>query len=160
MDATRVHLFITHLPVFGLFLSILALIYGVIKKERQVKIVSLLILIIAVVGGIISFQTGHEAEETAEKITGISEAAIEEHEESAETTVIFFYALGAIAMMSLYAVSADKSFARPLLIGVLVVSALAFYYVAQTASLGGKIRHTEISGQDTGAVIHENGHDD
>lgn len=160
MDPTRVHLFITHLPVFGLFFSVLALIYGFVRKERQVKIVSLVILIIAVVGGIIAFQTGHEAEETAEKIPGISEAVIEEHEESAETTAVFFYALSAIALVGLYAVIADKGFAQPLLILVLATSVLAFYFVAQTASLGGKIRHTEISGQDTGAVIHENDDDD
>lgn len=159
MDATRVHLFITHLPVFGIFVSVAGLIYGLIKNQKHVKIFSLLILIIAIVGGIISFQTGHEAEETIEKIAGISEAVVEEHEESAETTMVFFYVLGIMALASLYAEGSGKGFARPLLILVLVSCVLSFYFVAQTASLGGKIRHTEISGQDAGTVVHDDHHD-
>lgn len=160
MDATRIHLFITHLPVFALFLSVLSLIYGLVKKDKRVKIVSLVILIIAVGGGIIAFQTGHEAEETVEKVAGVSEITIEEHEESAEITVVFFYALGVIALVSLYAVGADKGFARPLLLLSIGISILAFYFVAQTASLGGKIRHTEISGQSVSPATHEQDRDD
>jgi len=75
MDATRIHLFITHLPVFGIFLGFMALLFGLIRKDRQVKIVSLLILVIAISGGIIAFQTGESAEETVENIAGLSKHA-------------------------------------------------------------------------------------
>ena len=103
MDATRVHLFITHLPVFGLFLGFLALLYGIIRNERQVKIVSLAILLICVVGGIIAFRTGESAEHTVENIAGISENTVEEHEESAEVTNLFFYGLAFLLAGGLYA---------------------------------------------------------
>ena len=145
MDATRVHLFITHLPVFGIFLGFMALLFGLIRKDRQVKIVSLLILLIAISGGIIAFQTGESAEETVENLTGISENTIEEHEESAELTILFFYALGILTLISLSLELKNNKYARQVLFLVMALSILTFFLVVRTAALGGKIRHTEIS---------------
>ncbi|HEY9487410.1 MAG TPA: hypothetical protein VIQ51_03720, partial [Chryseosolibacter sp.] len=62
MDATRIHLVITHLPVFGLFLGFFALLYGFLRKDKGVKIVSLAIIFVSMVGGVIAFQTGEPAE--------------------------------------------------------------------------------------------------
>lgn len=144
MDATRIHLLITHLPVFGLFIGALALIYGLIQKSREVKIMSLAILLISVIGGIIAFQTGHEAEETVEHMAGVTESVIEQHEESAETTVLLFYGLGILALAGLYFEVKEKALARPFLLVVIAATLITFSFVARTASLGGKIRHTEI----------------
>lgn len=146
MDSTRVHLFITHLPVFGLFLGFLALTYGLIRKDRQVKIVSLSIVLVATIGAFIAFQTGEGAEETAEHIAGVSEDAIHEHEESAEFAIVFFYGVGILSMVALYLETKAKRYAKELSIAVLALSAVTFFLVAQTANLGGKIRHTEIVG--------------
>lgn len=144
MDATRVHLFITHLPVFGLFLGFLALAYGLIRNDRQVKIVSLSIVLIATIGAFIAFQTGEGAEETAEHIAGVSEDAIHEHEESAEFAILFFYGVGILSLVALYLEAKVRRYARELSIAVLALSAVTFFIVARTASLGGKVRHTEI----------------
>lgn len=147
MDATYVHLTITHLPVFGLFLGFLALAYGLIRRETQVKLVALAIIIIATVGAIIAFSTGESAEERVEHLSGITHDAIEKHEESAELTIIFFYGLGMLSLITLFLESRSKKYANTLSLIVLCFTVLAFYFVAQTAVLGGKIRHTEIGGE-------------
>jgi uncharacterized membrane protein len=144
MDSTRVHLFITHLPVFGLFLGFLALAYGLIRNDRQVKIVSLFIVLVATIGAFIAFQTGEGAEETAEHIAGVSEDAIHEHEESAEFAILFFYGVGILSLVALYLEAKAKRYAKELSLAVLAFSAVTFFIVARTANLGGKIRHTEI----------------
>lgn len=144
MDPTRVHLFITHLPVFGLFLGFLALAYGFIRNDRQVKIVSLSIVLIATIGAFIAFQTGEGAEETAEHIAGVSEDVIHEHEESAEFAILFFYGVGILSLVALYLETKSKRYARELSLAVLALTAVTFFIVARTATLGGKIRHTEI----------------
>ena len=149
MDATRIHLFITHLPVFGLFLGFLVLLYGIIKDERHVKIVSVFVLLICVVGGIIAFLTGESAEHTVENITGISETTVEEHEESAELTNYFFYGLGILSLGGLYAELKRSKYSKQLLIITLVFTAVTFSFVVWTASLGGKIRHPEIDNPNT-----------
>jgi uncharacterized membrane protein len=149
MDGTRIHLFITHLPVFGLFLGFLVLLYGIIKDERHVKIVSLAIVLISVVGGIIAFRTGESAEHTVENITGISEDAVEEHEESAEVTNLFFYGLGILSLGGLYVELKRKKYSKQVLLAVMAFTIVTFSFVAWTASLGGKIRHPEIDNPNT-----------
>lgn len=109
------------------------------------KDISLAIIIVAIAGGLIAFQTGEPAEETVENISGVTEDAIEIHEESAELTNVFFIGLGILSIVSLYAEVKGKRFAKDILLVVLAFSALTFYFVVRTASLGGKIRHTEIS---------------
>src|SRR5688572_4918735 len=144
MDATRIHLFITHLPVFGIFLGTLALVFGLIRKDLQVKIVSYAIIVISIVGGIIAFQTGEGAEHAVESIAGLSDTAIEKHEESAELAVLFIYGLGLLSLLAMYFELKGKPLAKQCSYIVLAVSAITFYFVASTASLGGKIRHDEI----------------
>jgi len=144
MDLTRVHLFITHLPVFGLFLGFLALLYGALRKDKQVKMVSHFIVIVATIGALIAFQTGEFAEETVEDITGVTHDAIEEHEESAEVTILFFYGLGILSVIGLYLEMKAKKYASQLSLAVLAFTAVTFFFVSRTALLGGKIRHTEI----------------
>lgn len=144
MDATRIHLTITHLPVFGLFLGFLALLYGIIRKESQVKLVALSIILIATVGALIAFTTGESAEETVEHISGVTHEVIEEHEEAAERTIVFFYGLGLISAIALFLEWRQKRYANRVSLVVLCWAALAFYFVVQTAVLGGKIRHTEL----------------
>jgi uncharacterized membrane protein len=147
MDATRIHLFITHLPVFGIFLGSLVLVFGLIRKDSQVKIVSYAIIVISIVGGIIAFETGEEAEHAVEGIAGLSDSAIEKHEESAELAVWLIYSLGLLSLLAMYFEVNAKALARQLSYIILVISVVTFYFVANTASLGGKIRHNEI-GQD------------
>ena len=145
MDATRIHLFITHLPLFGLFLGFFVLLFGVLRKDKGVKVVALAVILVAITGGIIASQTGEFAEDTVENIGGISHDAVELHEESAEITILFLAGLGVLSAIGLYLEITHKRLAKQALVMVLVVSVVAFYFVARTAMSGGKIRHTEIS---------------
>ena len=148
MDATRIHLFITHLPVFGLFLGLIVLGYGFFQKDTQVKVVALALIFIAAVGGLVAFQTGEPAEERVENITAVSHSTVEEHEEAAELTVLFIYALAVLSLISLYFELKRMKYSKQLLLMVMLVSIITFFAVARTALLGGQIRHTEIGDQD------------
>ena len=145
MDATRIHLMITHLPLFGLFLGFFALLYGFFGKNKGVKIVALAIIVVAIVGGWIAFQTGESAEHRVENIAEVSHDAVEAHEEAGELTNIFVTGLGLVSLVALYGEVKGKRFAKQVIIAVLILSIVSFFLVARTASLGGKIRHTEIS---------------
>src|SRR5690606_1198871 len=114
----------------------------------HVKVVGLAIIIIASVGGIIAFQTGEAAEATVEKISTVSGDIVEEHEESAEFTVLFIYALAVLSLASLYFELKGMKYSKQLVIAVMLVSVITFFAVARTALLGGKIRHTEIGAKD------------
>ena len=145
MYATRIHLFITHLPLFGLFLGFFVLLFGFLRQDKWVKVVALAMMIVAIAGGLIASQTGEFAEETVENIPEVSHDAVELHEESAETAMVFLGGLGVLSVIGLYLEIKDKRYAKQTMAVVLTLTVLAFYFVARTAMLGGKIRHTEIS---------------
>lgn len=144
MDLTHLHLLITHLPIFGVLLGMLVLIYGLYTDSHQTLLASYLVLSIACLGGLIAYLTGESAEETVEQIRGISKSMVESHEESAEWSII---GLGILAIIDLFALILNvrlKAFRRKIAIVILVLSIICFALAARTGYLGGQIRHTEI----------------
>ena len=70
--------------------------------------------------------------------------SVEAHEEAGEISNVFFIGLGLLSIAALYFEAKNRRFSRQLLIAVLALSLITFYFVARTATLGGKIRHVEI----------------
>src|SRR5690606_35255273 len=83
MDQTRLHLFITHLPVFGAALGLIVCLLGMRWKNTQTIKAAWYVLLLTALGAAVAYITGEAAEETVEHTAGISEDAIEEHEDAA-----------------------------------------------------------------------------
>ena len=144
MDFTHLHLLITHLPIFGSLLGAMVLIYGLYKNSHQTVLAAYLVLVIASLGGLISYLTGEPAEETVEKIHGISKSVIDSHEESAEIAIISLAILGIFSLFVLVFNVKLIAFKRQIALVILAFSIICFGLVARTGYLGGQIRHTEI----------------
>jgi uncharacterized membrane protein len=145
MDFTHLHLLITHLPIFGILLGALVLIYGLYTDSSHTLSASYLVFSVACLGGAIAYLTGEPAEETVEQIQGISKSMIESHEESAELSVIGFGILGLFSLFILFFSAKLMVFKRKIAVGMLVLSIICFALAARTGYLGGQIRHTEVS---------------
>jgi hypothetical protein len=74
--------------------------------------------------------------------------------------MLFFYGLGFLSCISLFIELKQKRYAKPLLFVILAVSVVTFLFVARTASLGGKIRHTELMGETKNSVDRPEVEDD
>ncbi|WP_285057600.1 DUF2231 domain-containing protein [Pedobacter ginsengisoli] len=144
MDLTHLHLIITHLPIFGIFLGILLLIYGLYINSSQTLFASYLVFSVACLGGLIAYVTGESAEETVEHIRGISKSLVESHEESAEVSVIGFGILWVVSFLALFFKNKLVAFNRKIAVVILVLSVICFALAARTGYLGGQIRHTEV----------------
>jgi len=144
MDLTHLHLIITHLPIFGIFLGILVLIYGLYINSSQTLFASYLVFSVACLGGLIAYVTGESAEETVEHIRGISKSLVESHEESAEVSVIGFGILWVVSFLALFFNNKLVAFNRKIAVVILVLSVICFALAARTGYLGGQIRHTEV----------------
>jgi len=144
MDATHLHLVLTHFPIIGTIIGIEILTYGYIFKNLEIKKISLIIFILMGLLTIPVFLSGEEAGETVEKIAGISEQLIEEHEELAEKVIWLMGLLGIISLLSLFAIFKKSSFAKVMTLVALIVSIVTFGLFAQVGNLGGQIRHSEI----------------
>lgn len=145
MNQTHIHLFITHLPIFGSILGGLVLAQSLWTKSNLTKIAAYNIFIISAIGAGIAYLTGEAAEETVENIQGVSEAIIEQHEEFALFALISLIILGVASILGLFLTLRKSQMTKAIALVILLISIISFGLVARTGYLGGQIRHTEIS---------------
>ena len=144
MDATHLHLTLTHFPIVGTIIGIGILIYGLLSKNLETQKVALSIFALMSIITIPVFLTGGEAEETVEHLAGVSEQSIEDHEELAEKAIWLMALLGILSVVGFFAIIKKQSFAKAITLITLIMSLGTFGIFAQVGNLGGQIRHSEI----------------
>lgn len=156
MNAAQIHLALNHVP---LFLSVIGggiLIFGMIKKNESFKTLSLYLLVAAALFALPVFFTGEGTEELVEKLPGVQEAAIEKHEDMAKAALAVIIAGGVIALAGLF-FQRNRTAGRIIFIAALILSLASFGVMAQTAHLGGLIRHnSELNSSQQGATDQQN----
>jgi uncharacterized membrane protein len=157
MNATQIHLVFNHAPVFFSITGALMLLTGLAISSRPVQNAALSLIVIAALAIIPVYLTGEGAEEAVEQL-GVSEALVESHEELAKASLFIMQLAGAAAALAILSVYYRAKLARAFTIASLVISLFAFGFIAQTAHLGGKIRHTELAGSSAGAEAQTNEH--
>jgi uncharacterized membrane protein len=145
MNQTHIHLLITHLPIFGSILGGLVLAHGIWTKSNQTKMAAYLVLIISSIGAVIAYLTGEGAEETVEKIQGVSEKIIDQHGDFAVYALVALCILGAASLLGLFFAFINSTLSRTVAMITLIISLVSFGLIAYTGYLGGQIRHTEIN---------------
>lgn len=144
MNQTHIHLFITHLPIFGSMLGAIVLTHGLYSRSNDTKIAAYFLFIISAIGAGVAYLTGEAAEETVEKIPGVVEATIKAHQEFAMFALISLIILGVASLVGLFFTLRKSQLTRTTAFVVLLISLISFGLVARTSYLGGQIRHTEI----------------
>lgn len=143
MNASQIHLALTHLPVVLSLAGMVALAISFIKTNIALRRTALYILLIAGVAALPVFFTGEGAEEVVEHMPGVSDSLIERHEEVAKLGLITILAAAVLALISLLRFL-SATLAKRMAAAVLLISLVSTGLMAQTAHLGGQIRHTEI----------------
>lgn len=143
MNPSQVHLALNHAPLFFSITGGIILLYGMMKKNEYINRLSFFFLVAAALLTIPVFLTGEGTEEMVENLPGVSENLIEEHEEMAKIALGIILATGAGALFSLF-FRRNPAISRFCLWACLLLSLASFGAMAQTAHLGGMIRHTEI----------------
>ena len=144
MNWAHVHLMINHIPVLGTVFGALLLVYALVRKNEEIKRVSLGIFVIIAVATVPVYLTGEPAEEMVEHLPGVEEPIIEEHEEAALIAFIAIGILGVAALGVLWRYRHTNTIPQKFVLAGLILSILVFGLMAWTADLGGKIRHSEI----------------
>jgi uncharacterized membrane protein len=143
MNASQLHLALTHLPVVLSLVGMIALLVSYIKTNTSLRKTALYILVIAGVAALPVFFSGEGAEEVVENLPGVSGSLIEKHEAVAKLGLFAILAAAVLALISLPRFVALK-LKNGIAISALVVSFISTGLMVQTAHLGGQIRHTEI----------------
>ena len=154
MNSVQMHLALTHVPVVLSLVGLIMLVVAFFIKNSTITKTSYILIVIAGIAALPVFFTGEGAEEAIENLPGVSEAIIERHEDVAKLTMI------SIAVAGLAALTALFSFRRQIAtrvskVVVLLLAIASGGLMAQTAHLGGQIRHTEIRN----SVAFQNGNE-
>jgi hypothetical protein len=148
MNFSHAHLYLNHLPVVGMFFSLL--LYGVAwkLKNETVEKVAIGFLTLSALLIVPAYLTGEPAEESYSFPSG-TEYFIEEHEEMGKVTLIAGFLVGLFGLLGLTLKRAPWNlfFKR----ACVIVSGFTAILLVITASRGGQIRHTEIRSNSTPA---------
>lgn len=154
MTATHLHLLITHVPVLGVLFGFFIMAYAVFSKKDEVKKVAYTIFVLSALITVPTYLTGERSEESVENLPGVSEIIIEKHEDIAKVAAILTYILGIFALVGLFAKVSDKN-KNLVMLSTFALSFITAGVMAQTANLGGQIRHSEIRDNNLGSVNNE-----
>lgn len=142
MNAAHLHLLINHLPLWGVVLGLLVGLYGAWRRSEDAVRVALMLFVVAALGAVAAYFSGHAAEEIVEAL-GRSHEAIETHEEAGNLAAYLTIALGVLALGTLLRRRPVASAWRTAL---LVLAVVTLGVVGYAANLGGRISHPEITG--------------
>lgn len=144
MNEVQLHLAFNHIPLIFPVAGILILITGFLVKSELVKRIAYMLFIFGGVAAALAIWSGEGAEEVAEKLPGVTDQLIHEHEEMAEKFAMLSYILAALSAATLYGSWKKMAWSRIASYLIVVVAAVGLFLAQQTGHLGGQIRHTEI----------------
>jgi disulfide bond formation protein DsbB len=139
-----IHVLINPLPVYGLAMGLIGLIVAFFLKSRPAQIVALIVVLIAAASAWPVYEFGEQAKDRVLSMENeVGGAWLEEHQDRAEDLIWFFYALAALSVVALAAPAKWPRSTTPLLLAVILLSAVTLGCGGYIAYAGGKIRHRE-----------------
>lgn len=155
MNSSQIHLALTHVPVILSFVGLVLLAIALIRKNDILTKTAFYMLLAAGLFALPVYFTGEGAEEMVEEVPGVSEAIISRHEEFANIALAVIGIGGLTALAGLFVNSKRQVFRVVRLVTFFIALASAAA-MAQTAHLGGQIRHSEIRPGFTGQTSEGN----
>ena len=139
-----VHVLLNPLPVYGLALGLVALTIALALRSREARICAFILILIAATS---AWPVIHYGRQGYDRVKAMSDNEgkewLEEHEHRGEGLMYAFYALAAIALISIGAEWKRSKAALPLTILTLVLAAGTLGVGAYIGYAGGHIRHKE-----------------
>ncbi|MBI2568812.1 MAG: hypothetical protein HYV63_17470 [Candidatus Schekmanbacteria bacterium] len=146
MDFVQIHLILNHLPPIGALFALIAVIAGALRNEDAVLRLGLVVGTAALSLIVPVYLTGERAEEVAERLPGVTEELIHEHEEAAEAALAVALVAAAVSGGGLVAWRLSPRLKRAAVSATVVLYLAALGAATNAGRLGGEIRHSELRG--------------
>lgn len=144
MTAAHVHLILTHVPIVGVAVAALLFVVAWAKGSAPFQRVALSFIVLFALLTIPLYFTGEAAEEVVERMPGVSEPVLEEHEEAGGVSFAAVELLGAVALLGLLAFRRRPGIPAAFSAVIVVLSLVSTGLLVYTGSLGGQIRRPEL----------------
>ena len=103
-NAPHLHLLTNHLPIFGIFMGLLALVLAFWWKSDVGKRIALVLLLVTNAGAYVTFKLGQYAYRPVRSIADeVGQGWLDTHMERAESGIYVFYLAVCIILAALYA---------------------------------------------------------
>ncbi len=153
MNPAHLHLLLTHLPVLGSVFGLCLLLLALLQGNQELKRTSFWVFVLAACAALPTYFTGQPAGALLLKVMpGLSPDPGDQHAEIAIVALIAAGILGAVALGGLLVYRRGKRAPGWFTCVALTLAVITTSMMVWTASLGGKIRHTEI--QETESTRH------
>lgn len=141
------HLLTNHIPIFVTLSGLLVLGLGFWWKNREVRRAALLLLLVGIAGGLVTYWLGQQAYKPVRGLADeVGQDWLDLHMERAEG-VVWLYWLGALGALTALVMNWRESrFALPAAIVAGALGTATLGASGWIADAGGKIRHPEIRG--------------
>lgn len=149
MNTAHLHLLLNHFPIIGTLIGSGLLVWGLTRKQDNTKSAGALILLLMAIIAVAVYLTGEPAEDSVEKLPGVSETMIELHEEAATWAIWLMSITGVVSFLAILSAWRNRLIAQRAFVMAFVLSLITFGAMARTGYYGGQIRHTEISNAST-----------
>ena len=143
MNTVHLHLLLNHLPVIGTVIVTLLLAVAILRRSDELGRTSLGLFALLGLTAVAVYLTGEPAEDAVEKLPGIADGIIDQHQDAALVATIVVGVIGAFALGSLL-IYRRRPLPRWVTLFGFAAALVASSAMAYTANLGGQIRHTEI----------------
>lgn len=144
MSWVHVHLLLNHVPVIGVFGAALVLAVGIVKRSQDVMRLGLGLVVLVAAASIVVYLTGEPAEELVEHLPGVSETALESHEDAAYYATVIMTLIGAAVAAGLLYFRGAAGVPRWFAVWALLLTIASAGVMTWTAGLGGQVRHSEL----------------
>jgi disulfide bond formation protein DsbB len=139
-----IHVLINPLPVYGLAMGLVGVIIGLALRSREARTGAFALILIAASS---AWPVFHYGQQGYDRVKGMSDSEgekwLDEHRQRGEQLIYVFYAVGALALVSIGAEWKRLKGALPLAITTLVLAMVALGIGGYIAYAGGHIRHKE-----------------
>jgi hypothetical protein len=144
LSATHLHLMLNHVPVLGTVFVLVVLLWGLLRRSREITSLGLLFTVILALVTIPVYLTGEPTEHQQRRAPWFDRDRAHEHEEKAKRGLIAVLATGAVALGALYLRRGGRP-GNGAVTGIATAGvAISFVLFALAALEGGEIHHEEL----------------
>ena len=146
LNVVHFHLIANHVPTVGLVVALSLLLVALAKKDEALKRITLGVVFVIALMTLPIYISGSAADIAIKDRPDISAANVRAHKDVALVAFVLMGVVGAVAWFGLWQVRRTSRLPQWTVAGVLLLSTLTLVLMARTATLGGEIRHPEMTG--------------
>jgi hypothetical protein len=152
MNLAHFHIVVNHIPSLGSILGLLLLALGIYKKDETIKQSAYFVLVLITMAVLPTYVSGAEAQRIVKTSASYSAGMVQLHQNLAMVTLLAMTFAGMFAWFGAWEIRRHKRSASFTTAATLILTTAAVVLVLDTASIGGKINHSEIREASDAAV--------